>query len=217
MSECFSAEMKKNIWSMPQPFKVPDRLEFGVDEAGRGCLMSRVYTAAVCWPADLEHKLIRDSKKMRKSQREWAYDYIKQHALAYCVDYAEVEEIDTHNILGATMRSMKRAIHGCHLQPDHLLIDGNRFTPYIDVDDLVVPHDCVIKGDDTYLSIAAASILAKVSRDRYVTELCEREPILKEYGIHRNMGYGTAEHMEAIRRLGITRHHRKSFAPCKEQ
>src|SRR3989338_6696923 len=198
-----------------RPFMVPGRLEFGIDEAGRGCLMSRVYTACVCWPPDLEHHLIRDSKKLSRHQREWAFDFIKEHALAYGVDYAEAEEVDQYNILGATLRSMKRAIRGCYLRPDHLLVDGNRFTPYLDQDDQIVSHDCIVKGDNTYASIAAASILAKVSRDRYVTELCEQEPILKEYGIDHNMGYGTPEHMNAIQRLGITRHHRRSFAPCQ--
>lgn len=198
-----------------RPYSLPDRLEFGIDEAGRGALISRVYTGCVCWDPTYAHPLIRDSKKLTKHQREMAYDLITENAIAYATSYADVDEIEQYNILGATIRSMKRSIRECELIPDHLLIDGSYFTPYIDRDENIVSYETVVGGDDKFFSIAAGSILAKVEHDRHIAKLCIEDPTLLLYGIDKNMGYGAPIHMKAIEQYGITRHHRRGYAPCQ--
>lgn len=198
----------------------PDIIEAGIDEAGRGPLFGRVYTAAVILPKSsfitLDPKIIKDSKRFTSKKKLMeAYHYVKKHALSYCITYEDEKTIDKMNILQATIHGMHQAIQGLHIKPNKLLIDGNYFKPYMDIDGYI-PHENIKGGDDTYMSIAAASILAKVSRDQYIESLCESYPELSErYNIHSNKGYGTKKHMDAIKEYGITKWHRLSFKPCQ--
>lgn len=201
-------------------------IEIGVDEAGRGPLFGRVYTAAVILPKDdsFEHSKMKDSKRFTSKKKiKEVSDYIKQNAIAYAITYSDEKQIDNTNILKATMDSMHRSINEIIKdEPNtHLLIDGNYFNPiYYATEDGMIPveYTCVEKGDNTYTSIAAASILAKVARDTYIEELCEQNPELGEkYGIDTNMGYGSKKHMEGIRIYGATEGHRLSFAPFKNK
>ena len=205
-------------------FHTPDVTEVGIDEAGRGPLFGRVYTAAVILPHDdsFPHDLMKDSKRFtsRRLLQETA-EVIKAHAVEWVVDFAEADEIDTHNILNATHRSMHRAIDALSTPPEHLLVDGDKFKPYLSKRGLgrgetdFVPHMCICKGDNTYTSIAAAGILAKVARDDWIDEMCDLEPELDEYyGLRSNKGYGTGIHMNGLREHGPHAHHRMSFAPC---
>lgn len=196
-----------------------DCMEAGVDEAGRGPLFGRVYTAAVILDQTFDHSRVKDSKKFTSKKKiKEASDYIKEHAVSWSITYADEKVIDEINILKATMKSMHESILGLHKKPEHLLIDGNYFKPIVQVIDeklVHMPYTCVEKGDNTYTSIAAASILAKVARDEYILDLCEKHPELKQYGIDKNKGYGAKIHMEAIKKYGITEWHRKSYKPCK--
>jgi ribonuclease HII len=179
----------------------------GVDEVGRGPLAGPVYAAAVILdPARLPGG-IDDSKAMREAAREKAFDDIMASALAVGVGVATVEEIDRINILAATMLAMRRAVDGLAIRPVHALVDGNRLPA------LPCPAQAVVKGDAKVLSIAAASIIAKVTRDRVMADLDEACP---GYGWARNKGYGTADHMAALARLGPSVHHRTSFAPIAQ-
>ena len=179
----------------------------GVDEVGRGPLAGPVYAAAVILdPARLPAGL-NDSKKMSETRRDKAFDAIMTSALAVGIGVASVEEIDRINILAATMLAMRRAVDRLSVAPVHALIDGNK------VPALPCPADAIVKGDSKVLSIAAASIIAKVTRDRVMSELDLAFP---GYGWARNKGYGTADHMEALARLGPSVHHRTSFAPIAQ-
>lgn len=223
----------------------PTIYEIGVDEAGRGPLFGRVYSAAVVLPKDdtdeiilFDHTLMKDSKKFTSTKKiKEASDYIKTHALAWQVAYEDEQVIDTINILQATQSAMHKAIKSCIEQLKksndvesiaekkalrvQLLIDGNYFKPMTEYNKMThkietVPHLCIEKGDGKYSSIAAASILAKVARDEYIDELCAEHPDLVEnYGIDSNKGYGAKKHLEGIKTHGITQWHRKSYAPCK--
>ena len=175
----------------------------GVDEAGRGPLAGPVCAAAVIFAPDTELDGVNDSKKLSEKKREALFDVICQKALAYSVAFASVEEIEEHNILNATYLAMNRAIEGLKIKADFALIDGNR-TPK----DIKIDCQTVVKGDSKSLSIAAASILAKVTRDRLLMEYHEKYP---QYNFAKHKGYGTAEHMEAIRKFGISEVHRPSF------
>jgi len=201
-----------------QPF-MKEGMEAGVDEAGRGPLFGRVYTAAVILDDTFDHSRVKDSKKFTSKKKiKDASDYIKQHAVDWSITYADEKVIDEINILKATMKSMHESILNLKKKPDHLLIDGNYFKPIVQVIDeklVHVPYTCVEKGDNTFTSIAAASILAKVARDEYILDLCEKHPELKLYGIDKNKGYGAKIHMEGIKKYGITEWHRKSYKPCK--
>ena len=174
----------------------------GVDEAGRGPLAGPVCAAAVILPAGLEIPGLNDSKKLSEKQREALFEPIKAAAKAYGIAFATVEEIENLNILNATFLAMNRAISQLSLQPELALIDGNRNTG------ITVPSRCVVKGDSRCADIAAASVLAKVSRDRYMLEMAEKYP---EYGFDRHKGYGTKLHYEAIRQYGPCPIHRLSF------
>lgn len=183
---------------------VPDgKLECGVDEAGRGCLAGPVYAAAVILPPDYTHPLLNDSKQLTERERNALRLDIERDALDYCVASASADEIDQLNILRATYLAMHRAIDGLDMRPERLLIDGNRFAPYAEVE-----HHCIVKGDATLLSIAAASILAKTYRDEAMTILSEQYP---HYGWQRHKGYPTPQHRAAIKEHGVSPHHRKSF------
>ena len=183
----------------------PELLEAGCDEAGRGPLAGPVFAAAVILPADFRHPLLNDSKQMGRKAREELRGIIEKEAVAWAVEAVSAAEIDELNILEASIAGMQRAVRKLGRRPDYLLIDGNRFRPF---DGL--PYTTVVKGDATYMSIAAASVLAKTWRDEYMTELAEKYP---QYGWEHNMGYPTRGHIEAIRRFGFTPEHRRSFHP----
>lgn len=192
------------------PFCVSGRLECGTDEAGRGALCGPVVAAAVIWPPELQNSEIRDSKKLSRHHRERLAAYIKEHAIAYAVEFVDNHVIDEVNILKATYRAMHGAIATIAQTHtiDMILVDGNRFQSFNDI-----PHTCVIKGDNTYLSIAAASILAKVARDEHMTTLAAQEPY-KHYHLDKNAGYGTPEHIRAIQNHGPSDIHRMTFRKC---
>ena len=193
-----------------------DKLEIGVDEAGRGPLFGRVYAGAVIWPPGLTTPLVKDSKKLSERALTEAYYFIINNAVAYGIAYANEDEIDELNILNATINTMHRAIRQCKLIPDSILVDGNQFHIYSDKDDKPINYATVTKGDDNYYSIAAASILAKYTRDQYIYKLCDQYPELEErYNLRRNKGYGAKAHMEGIKKHGITMFHRKTFGICK--
>lgn len=178
----------------------------GVDEAGRGPLAGAVYAAAVILPANHSICGLNDSKKLSARQRERLFGEICQQAVAWSVASASVAEIDKLNILHATMLAMKRAVESLAVVPDEVLVDGNR------IPDLALPARAIVQGDATVQSISAASILAKVSRDREAEELEQRFP---GYGFIRHKGYGTPEHLAALAKLGPTPIHRQSFAPVR--
>lgn len=180
-----------------------DMIEAGCDEAGRGPLAGSVFAAAVILPKDFHHPLLNDSKKMTEKSREILRPIIEQEAIAWAVEEVTAEEIDTINILNASIAGMQRAVRRLETKPDFLLIDGNRFKPFDGY-----RYQCVVKGDATYASIAAASVLAKTYRDEYMRNLAKEYP---QYGWERNMGYPTKEHIDAIIAHGYTPHHRKSF------
>ena len=207
-------------------------IEIGVDEVGRGPMLGRVYSAAVVLPKDdiFDHASMKDSKRFSSEKKitEIA-EYIKEHAIAWGVGYVDEDVIDEINIRQATFRAMHMAIRECFQtfsEQDketisfHLLVDGSDFKPYVVMKGeyglTQVPHTTIVGGDNKYTSIAAASILAKVSRDEYIRKLCEKDPTLDDkYGILKNKGYGTATHMEGIKEHGITKFHRKSFGICR--
>ncbi|WP_286743559.1 ribonuclease HII [Roseivirga sp. UBA1976] len=184
-------------------------VEAGCDEAGRGPLAGPVVAAAVILPTDYKHQLLNDSKKLNKKQLNELEEVIKHDALAYSVQEVSHSKIDEINILNASYLAMHLAIKDLSIIPELLLIDGNRFKPYPGI-----AHECIVKGDGKYMSIAAASILAKTHRDRIMTQLAEQYP---GYGWETNAGYPTTKHREAIRTLGITPYHRKSFRLLPEQ
>lgn len=185
------------------PFFDKNRIEAGCDEAGRGCLAGPVFAAAVILTPDFEHALLNDSKQLSEKQRYQARTIIESEAVAYSVAWVDPEEIDKINILNASFLAMHRAIDKLDSAPESLLIDGNRFKPYQDL-----PHHCIIKGDGKYLSIAAASILAKTYRDDYMMQIHQDYP---HYDWAKNKGYPTKAHRMAIQAHGATLHHRRSF------
>ena len=191
------------------PFMHADIPEAGCDEAGRGCLCGPVACAAVILPPDFSCDELNDSKQLSAKKREALRPLIEREALAWAVVMVEPEEIDRINILKASIAGMQRALDQLTVRPKHILVDGNRFTPYRDPATFMdIPHTTVVKGDGKYMSIAAASILAKTHRDELMMRYNEQYP---GYGWDRNAGYPTKEHREAIARLGITPIHRKTF------
>lgn len=186
-----------------------DCLEAGCDEAGRGCLAGPVFAAAVILPPDYHHPLLNDSKQMSDKERRIVRDHICDNAVAWAVAEVSAEEIDRINILKASFEAMQRAVEKLSVRPDHLLIDGNRFYPRLDI-----PFRCEVKGDARFANIAAASVLAKTFRDDLMATLATDYP---DYGWQRNAGYPTKQHREAIARLGLTPHHRLSFIHDKDQ
>lgn len=188
-----------------KPRMHPDLLEAGCDEAGRGPLAGPVYAAAVILPPDFHHPLLNDSKQMTEKNRDILRGVIESEAIAWAVEAVGAKEIDELNILWASVAGMQRAVRRLGVKPEFLLIDGNRFRPFEGI-----PYATVVHGDATYASIAAASVLAKTHRDEHMRTLAQKYP---GYGWERNMGYPTAEHIAAIKRLGYTPEHRKSFHP----
>ena len=185
-----------------QQFLHPDNIEAGCDEAGRGCLAGPVYAAAVILPKDFSNELLNDSKKLTEAQRYALREVIEREALAWAVGVVTAAEIDEINILKASFLAMQRAVEQLKIVPEHLLIDGNRFTPY------KIPYTTVVKGDAKFMSIAAASILAKTYRDDYMLGISRDYP---QYDWQKNKGYPTPKHRAAIREYGATPHHRMTF------
>ena len=190
------------------PYLNKNCIEAGCDEAGRGCLAGAVYAASVILPPDFVCEELNDSKQLSEKQRYLLREIIEKEALSWAVGIVFPDEIDKINILNASFLAMHRAVEQLNIKPEHLLIDGNRFKAYPNI-----PHTCVIKGDGKYLSIAAASILAKTYRDDYMMELH------KEYDYYawdKNKGYPTPKHREGIRKFGSSPYHRKSFTLLPE-
>lgn len=196
-----SKEIKKEI--ALSLFKQKGVIEAGCDEAGRGCLSGPVFAAAVILPPDFKCDALNDSKQLSEKTRNELRVIIENKASAFAVAQCTPQEIDQINILWASVEAMHRAIAKLNITPQHILVDGNRFKPYSKI-----PHTCVVKGDSKYMSIAAASILAKTYRDEYMKSLHNEFP---DYGWDKNKGYPTRIHREGIAKCGITHHHRKSF------
>ena len=186
-------------------------IEAGCDEAGRGCLAGSVYAAAVIFPEDYQNDELNDSKQLTDKRRKQLREIIQRDAVAWAVGIVTPEEIDRINILNASILAMHRALDQLTVRPEAIIVDGNRFKPYRPVVDglpVNIPHTTIVKGDGKYLSIAAASILAKTYRDDYMDELAKEYP---QYDWLSNKGYPTKKHREAIRQYGITPYHRKTF------
>jgi ribonuclease HII len=179
------------------------KIEAGCDEAGRGCLAGSVYAAAVILPEDYQNELLNDSKQLTEKRRYQLREMIERDAIAWAVGIVTPEEIDKINILNASILAMHRALDQLKVRPEAIIVDGNRFKPY-----QKLPHTTIVKGDGKYLSIAAASILAKTYRDDYMNKLAEEYP---QYDWLSNKGYPTKKHREAIKQFGITPYHRKSY------
>ena len=190
-----------------KPYLNKNVVEAGIDEVGRGCLAGPVVAAAVILPQDFDFSIVKDSKKLNEKKRAEAFNIIKENAIAYGVGWCKSKEIDNINILQSTYKAMHEAIDKIEVNYDikceHLLVDGNQFNGYKNI-----PHTCVVKGDATYYSIAAASILAKVIRDDWMKKQALKYP---QYGWETNAGYGTKKHREAILEHGTTEMHRMSF------
>ncbi len=194
-------------------------VEAGCDEAGRGCLAGSVYAAAVILPPDYQNELLNDSKQLTEHRRYQLRDVIQHDAVAWAVGIVTPEEIDHINILNASILAMHRALDQLTVRPEAIIVDGNRFKPYYEPSTLhaqpstlnaqpSTPHACIVKGDAKYLSIAAASVLAKTYRDDYMNHLAEEYP---QYDWQSNKGYPTKKHRDAIRQYGITPYHRRSY------
>lgn len=190
------------------PYLIHGVTEAGCDEAGRGPLAGSVFAAAVVLPPDFKNDILNDSKQLTAHQREELRTLIEREAVTWAVAEVTAEEIDRINILNASILAMHRALAQLQPQPQHIIVDGNRFKPYIPDSGLAVPHRTIVKGDGKYMSIAAASVLAKTHRDEYMLRLSKEYP---QYGWEKNMGYPTAEHRQAILRYGLTPYHRKTF------
>ncbi|WP_088324475.1 ribonuclease HII [Polaribacter tangerinus] len=184
-------------------------LEVGTDEAGRGCLAGPVVAAAVILPENFSHSLLNDSKQLSEKNRTLLKPYIEEHALDFAVSYVWQDEVDKINVLQASIAAMHRAIDKLTQTPDFIIVDGNKFHKYAKI-----PHETIVKGDAKYLSIAAASVLAKTYRDSYMKRIHDEFPM---YNWQKNKGYPTKEHRDAIRKFGITKYHRKTFRLLPEQ
>ena len=205
---------------MLKKYHTENILEVGIDEAGRGCLFGPVCIGAVILKDSNDPLMneIKDSKKISEKKRNKLYDFIKNNSIAYSVQFLNHEEIDKYNILQTTLNGMHKCLDEIDekVNIENILVDGNHFPPYFSIkQDKFLKHNCIINGDNEYLNIAAASILAKVSRDNYIKDLCEKNEIYNKYNLAKNKGYGTKQHLDAIKEFGITDLHRKTFAPCK--
>ncbi len=184
-------------------------IEAGTDEAGRGCLAGPVTAAAIILPPGFKNEILNDSKLLTEKKRIHLKPILEKNAICFGVAHIYPKEIDKINILNASILAMQQAIDQLTTLPEFIIVDGNRFKPFKDI-----PHECIIKGDGKYMSIAGASVLAKTARDSYMEELHEEYPM---YNWKQNKGYPTKEHREAIRKHGITKYHRKSFKQLPEQ
>ncbi|WP_127844617.1 ribonuclease HII [Psychroflexus aestuariivivens] len=194
---------------MLKKFFKQNRLECGTDEAGRGCLAGPVTAAAVVLKPDFSNEILNDSKQLSLKKRDLLEHILKSEAESFGIAHVDMKEIDSINILNASILAMHRAIDDLKTRPECILVDGNRFKPYVNI-----PHECIIKGDAKFLSIAAASVLAKTARDAFMMKIHEEYPM---YGWAQNKGYPTKKHREAIRTYGITKYHRRSFRLLPEQ
>lgn len=199
---------------MLSPF-FSEYIEAGCDEAGRGPLAGPVFAAAVILPKDFYHPLLNDSKKLSQKVRMELRPIIEREAIAWAVTAVDAQEIDKINILKASIAGMQRSLDKLTVRPEFIIVDGNKFSPYVDrsggpaaSDWRIIPHKCIVKGDAKYASIAAASVLAKTYRDEFMIEAAKQYP---QYGWEKNFGYPTKQHREAIIRYGETPLHRKSF------
>ena len=184
-------------------------IEVGTDEAGRGCLSGPVVAAAVILPDDFSHPLLNDSKQLTEKKRQLLRPYIEKNAISFSVGFVYQEKIDEINILQASILAMHKSIEGLTIVPEHIIVDGNKFNKYKNI-----PHRTIVKGDAKFMSIAAASVLAKTYRDDFMEEIHNDHP---QYFWNRNKGYPTKQHRQAIREHGVTKHHRKSFRLLPEQ
>jgi len=199
---------------MLKPYMIPGVLEAGCDEAGRGPLAGSVFAAAVILPQDFTSEVLNDSKQLTEKQRYTLREVIEREAIAWAVAEVTAEEIDRINILQAALLGMRRALDKLEVVPEHILVDGNKWKPYVPQGGLLeIPARTVVKGDATYMSIAAASILAKTYRDDYMLRLHDEYPM---YHWDENKGYPTAAHYAAIEQYGVTPYHRKSFTLTRE-
>ena len=198
-----SSEWPKCSKKMLKSHYYEGKIEAGCDEAGRGCLAGSVYAAAVILPEGYQNELLNDSKQLTEKRRYQLREIIEKDAVAWAVGIVTPEEIDKINILNASILAMHRALDQLKVRPEAIIVDGNRFKPY-----QKLPHTTIVKGDGKYLSIAAASILAKTYRDDYMNQLAEEYP---QYDWLSNKGYPTKKHREAIKQFGITPYHRKSY------
>ncbi len=193
------------------PYFKENTLEVGIDEAGRGSLIGDVYAAAVILPPEISFE-VNDSKKLSRRWRLILKDCIEEEAIDYSISHNGPQRIDKINILNATIEVMHLALKDLNVDPEYIIVDGNKFKPYYNSSNQFIPHKCMINGDATYNSIAAASILAKVYHDKHIEKLCDEYPELDEYyNLRHNMGYGTKAHLEGIDRYGITQFHRKTY------
>ena len=192
-----------------QKYFLKNTVEVGTDEAGRGCLAGPVVAAAVILPTNFRHPLLNDSKQLTEKQREILRPIIEKSALAFGVAFISEVKIDEINILQASILAMHHAIEKLSINPEHIIVDGNKFKPYKNI-----PHTTVVKGDAKFMSIAAASVLAKTYRDDYMNAIHEEFPM---YNWKKNKGYPTKEHREAIKKYGVTKYHRMSFRLLPEQ
>ena len=181
-------------------------MNVGVDEAGKGCILGPVYAAAVIWDDSIEHRYLKDSKKLSKQQRSNMFDFVVENAIDYGIGFSTNEEIDSIGIHNANMNAMHKAIKALDLDFDHIHVDGNVFKSYENK-----PYTCIVGGDSKYKSISAASILAKVSHDTHIMSIFNNDSSLQKYSLETNMGYGTANHIEAVKTYGRTVYHRYSF------
>ncbi|MDH5414532.1 MAG: ribonuclease HII [Flavobacteriaceae bacterium] len=184
-------------------------LEAGTDEAGRGCLAGPVVAAAVILPRSFDHRMLNDSKQLSEKQRHQLKPFIEELALAYAVSFVWQQEIDKINILQSSLLAMHKALSQLSMEPEFIIVDGNKFNPFKSI-----PHQTIVKGDSKYMSIAAASVLAKTYRDEYMEKIHEEFP---EYNWKQNKGYPTSQHRIAIQKIGISKHHRRSFRLFPEQ
>lgn len=191
------------------PYFNKELIEAGCDEAGRGCLAGPVVAAAVILPKDFQHELLNDSKQLTEKQRQKLRPIIEQEAIAWAVSFVDHREIDEINILKASSVAMHRSVDQLKTKPQHLLIDGNRFIPYKGIS-----HTCIVKGDGKYLSIAAASVLAKTHRDEYMDTMHQQFP---HYSWDKNKGYPTKAHRAGIKEHGVSPIHRRTFRLLDEQ
>ena len=195
--------MKKITEKPLKNFRRKGQIEAGCDEAGRGCFAGPVFAAAVILPENFKNDFLDDSKKLSKKQRDELREIIEEQAIDWAVASVDNHEIDEINILNSSILAMHRAIEKLKVKPEFLLIDGNKFKKYKNI-----PHECIVKGDGKYLSIAAASVLAKTHRDEFMCDIDKKFP---QYKWNKNKGYPTREHKDAISEFGITEYHRKSF------
>lgn len=184
-------------------------LEAGTDEAGRGCLCGPVVAAAVILPENFEHPFLNDSKQLSEKQRKELKPFIEKHAVAFGVSFVDEKEVDAINVLQASITGMHRSIKQLKIQPKFIIVDGNKFKAYKEIS-----HQTIVKGDAKYLSIAAASVLAKTYRDEFMEKIHQEYPM---YNWKQNKGYPTKQHRNAIREFGITKYHRKTFRLLPEQ